>query len=113
MPDAKHTIDSWEPTGSGCLTRLLWLGVGNVVLGISAVFIAQKRGLVFSAADGVFWASVILMILVRRVDITILHGWTATGEPATMRHWRRYAVLLPVVGALVWAGAHAWAYFAH
>jgi hypothetical protein len=50
------------------------------------------------------------MIIVRFLDIKFLDGQTATGEPATLAHWRRYAVLLIVISAIIWSAAHAVVY---
>jgi hypothetical protein len=91
----------------GCiagLVRITWLLFGNVVPFFLAVFIAQRSG--FSALDLFFWAAVAGLILLRYVDITRLGGLTGDGEPATLRHWRRYSLRLLLIFAVVWALAH-------
>ena len=46
-------------------------------------------------------------IAARRVDITRWAGKTASGEPATLAHWRRYAVTVVFVTAIASVVAHA------
>ena len=48
----------------------------------------------YSILDGVVWITVALMIVARRLDIIRWQGTTAIGEPATLDHWRSYAVTL-------------------
>jgi hypothetical protein len=50
------------------------------------------------------------MIIVRLLDIKFLNGQTATGEPASVKHWRRYAIMLVLISAVIWAAAHATAH---
>lgn len=93
--------------GMGCiagLVRVTWLLFGNVVPVFLAVFIAEKDG--FSILDIFYWAAVAGLLLVRYIDITRLGGLTGDGEPATLRHWKRYAVRLVPVFAGVWVIAH-------
>jgi hypothetical protein len=93
--------------GTGCFAlifRLLWIIVGNLVLLFLAVLIAQRKG--FSALDLAFWAVVGALVLVRYIDITRLKGLTTDSQPATIRHWRRYAVTLAVISVALWALAH-------
>lgn len=97
--------------GMGCLTRILWMVVGNLVLIFSASFIARGHYASFSGADMVFWITMALLVLLRYADIARFHGTTAQGnQPATMAHWRRYVVGLVVVAALLWILAHGIAY---
>jgi hypothetical protein len=80
------------------------MGLGNIVLLILTVFIFQRRG--FSALDLAYWLVIAGMILVRYIDITKLRGLTKDGEPATLGHWRRYALFLPLIVGGVWVLAH-------
>jgi hypothetical protein len=84
---------------------------GNAVLLVCIVSIAQVRGASFlSAADYVLWSTVVVLIALRYVDVTKLKGTTVTDKPATMTHWRRYAILLSVGAAAAWGAAHGIAY---
>jgi len=96
-----------QGTGLGILARLWWMFIGNIVLAFSLLFIAESRDGFFHTADGVFWITVISLVLVRYADIKYLHGATATGTPASMRNWTRYAAGLIVISILAWALAHA------
>jgi hypothetical protein len=57
-------------------------------------------------SDIIFWCVVPAMIIVRFLDIKFLDGQTATGEPATLSHWRKYAISLIIISAIIWAVAH-------
>ncbi len=92
---------------SGCLTtlvRLLWLAFGNAALAVMTGLIVQKG--TFSPLDILFWAIPGLLVLIRYYDITRLHGLTAECEPATLKHWSRYSILLLMTSALLWIFAH-------
>ena len=103
--------DSKQDSGSGCLVRIGWLLVGNAILVVSTRSIVLNHEGFVSLADLVFWAAVLGMIALRHLDIARLEGRTVTGEPATLSHWRRYAVLMSVAAAVVWAAAHGLAYW--
>jgi len=92
---------------TGCLAgivRILWLEVGNAALLLLTVLITEQRAL--SGLDISFWAIVAALIIVRYIDITRLNGLTSDGEPASLRHWRRYALLLVLIAGGAWALAH-------
>ena len=98
-----------QDAASGCLVRLVWMLLGNLVLVISALSISH-RAASFSGADVVFWVTVVAVIWLRYIDITRLHGQTATGTPATMAHWRRYSMLMAAGAFALWIIAHAYAW---
>ena len=91
----------------GILARLWWMLFGNVLLAFSLVFIFRKEGGFLHPADGVFWVTVAALVLVRYLDIRFLDGQTATGEPASVGHWTRYAALLVSIATVLWGLAHA------
>jgi len=91
---------------SGLLARATWMFWGNGALYILGVAIAMGSA-ALSAIDLAFWGTVALLIGIRYWDIKKLHGLTATCEPATMSHWRRYAVKLSALSLIGWAVAHA------
>lgn len=95
---------------TGCLAalaRVYWMAVGNVLLFFCAFYAAKQPAP--SALDGLYIGLVLLLLTVRFIDITRLGGQTSEGHPATLAHWRRYALGLIPVAALVWAGVR----FAH
>lgn len=77
-----------------------------IVFGSLAIIVVDE--LAFPAIpDAVVWLTVALMIVARRVDITRGQGTTATGEPATLAHWRNYAVTVVCVAGVASVFAHA------
>jgi hypothetical protein len=90
---------------AGCLSRLVWMGAGNIALVIAALAIYKSAS--WSIADLVFWLFVGLLISARYIDIARYQGTTAHGEPATVAHLKRYVLLLLAVAAAVWAVARA------
>ena len=88
---------------AGCLSRLFWMGLGNIALVMVALIVYKSAG--WSIADLAFWLTVGLLICARYIDIVRYQGTTADGEPATTAHFRRYALMLVVVSAVVWTVA--------
>ena len=83
--------------------------VGNLAGFLAAIQIAKGTGRSLSAADAALGIIVAVMLLARYIDIARFNGQTATGQSAaTMRHWRRYALLLPLTWLAFWGMAH-WA----
>ena len=100
-----------QMSGAGCLVRLGWMMFGNAALVICIGMIASHTGSFLSAADAVFWAVVPVLIWLRHVDITRMNGQTASGQPATLSHWKRYTGLLLTFSLVAWAAAHVIAWF--
>jgi hypothetical protein len=92
-------------SGVGCLVRFLWMAVGNGVLGILLVFIAQRKGFVLGFIDALFALTVLVLIGLRWLDVSRLNGQTVEAEPATLAHWRRYALGLAGVALMCWLAA--------
>lgn len=93
------------PQKAGCLAalaRVYWMAAGNVFLFFCAIYAAKQPAP--SALDGLYVVLVALLLVVRFIDITRLDGQTSEGHPATLTHWRRYALGLIPVAALVWVG---------
>ncbi len=85
----------------GCLAvlfRLTWI-FGGIALIYCALFIAQAKGGV--AADILLWALALAIILVRFIDIRYLQGETRDNKPATMKDWRRYALMMLAFTAIL------------
>ena len=89
----------------GCLLRLFWMAFGNLALILITLLIIERRA--FSALDGAYWLIVVALVVVRYVDITRFAGRTASYEPATMRHFRRYTLGLLAGAAAAWTCIHA------
>jgi hypothetical protein len=88
------------------LARLFWMIFGNFVLMICAAHIFMGESSSTRTSDLIFWCAVAAMIIVRFLDIKFLNGQTTTGGPASIKHWHRYAIVLVVISAVIWAAAH-------
>jgi hypothetical protein len=89
---------------SGCLLRLIWIALGHILL----VFISTKiyAAQSFSSFDLAYWATVAAILGARHQDIHRFQGATASGEPATPEHFRRYAFGVAAAAAVLWVLAH-------
>jgi hypothetical protein len=96
-----------EPAQAGFALRLFWMMFGHAIVFASLATIVVDELAFPTIADAVVWLTVALMIVVRRVDITRAQGTTATGEPATLAHWRNYAVTLICAVGVASVFAHA------
>jgi hypothetical protein len=81
--------------------------LGNAILALVALIIVQQGRDRAWATDAAFWGAVASLVLVRYVDIALLDGATASGEPASSRDWRRYTAGLLPLALVMWIGAHA------
>ena len=95
---------------SGCLVRLCWMALGNGALLLLGAHIAVSRQSFPAAVDLAFWLTVLFALGARYLDITRFHGQTVTCEPATLGHWRRYAVLMPLFSLGLWLLSHGLAF---
>jgi hypothetical protein len=87
--------------------RVFWILLGNVILIVSVILIFQHKDWMIHSADGVFWGTVAALILARYLDIKLYNGLTATGKPASMSQWRKYAAVLLTCSTIVWVVLHA------
>jgi len=118
MPETKPTLHAAQSTqtavqdtGWGCLTRMGWMLIGNGLLLALAVSIMKHKTGFLSLFDLAFWATAGAAILVRHIDVTRMGGRTATGQPTTLVHWRRYVAILMGVCVLLWSAAHSIAWY--
>lgn len=100
-----------EPTvstsGRGVLTRLYWMLIGPALMLVAAGLIAKHPTWSLGWKDFMFWAAIASLIAVRWLDVRRFGGLTADGEPATLRHLRRHALLILGIGTAVWPLAQA------
>jgi hypothetical protein len=86
----------------GCLSivvRLTWIfGVSLLVFGAIFIMKGNSPGL----ADILYWLIALGLILARYVDFKYLKGETSDNKPATLKHWRRYSVMLLMVASLLY-----------
>lgn len=110
MLDTGHVNQEENSSGAVALfLRLCWMFLGNLVLGISALLIVQA-GASFSLMDIAYWATIPVLVGMRYVDIAKFKGVTAYGDPASMLHWRRYAIGMLLAGTGAWLAAHGAGY---
>lgn len=95
---------------AGCLIRLFWMFGGTSILFLCAFYIIHNHVRGLALIDLGYWLTVVAMVAARWVDISSYHGDTATGEPATMSHWRRYVMILIVVALAAWIIVHLLAF---
>jgi hypothetical protein len=95
-----------QSSSAGCLVRLFWMGAGNIILFLCLTYIFHNRVRGLVLIDLGYWLTVVAMVTARWVDIRSYHGDTVTGEPATMSHWRKYAVRLAIAALVVWIIIH-------
>jgi hypothetical protein len=88
------------------LLRFFWMLLGDVILLISAIFIFQGKDWKFHTADVFFLGITAALILARYLDIKFYNGLTASGEPASMANFRKYAGVLLLFSAAIWILAH-------
>ena len=92
-----------QRTGAGCLTRSVWMLGGNVLLAYLLFSVVHNPARPLTGTAIAYAATIAAMILVRYLDIRFLSGETADGQPATMKHWRSYSIILVVVSLAMWA----------
>jgi hypothetical protein len=80
---------------------------GNAALAFVVVWIALESRGSLSVRDITFAAVLAALVLARYVDIVKYRGATAEGAPATMEHFRRYAVRVIAVSLATWGVLHA------
>jgi hypothetical protein len=88
------------------LVRPFWMFLGNFILMICAANIIMGESNSTRTSDIIFWFMVSAMIIVRFLDIKFLDGLTVEGKPASLGHWRRYAIVLVLCSAVIWAAVH-------
>ena len=100
--------DQTSGNPAGCLVRLFWMVIGNGILFLCAIVIADRSASFFSFSvfDIAYWATVAALMTARYIDIRHLNGADGFGRPASMIHLRRYVVGLLIATLCVWLLAH-------
>lgn len=88
------------------IARLIWILVGPVVLMFMAYAIVTAGSGWTTAWDVAYVVVVGLMIGGRWIEQRSGAATTATGDRATMHHFRRYVVVLAAVAAVIWIAAN-------
>ncbi|NLX98682.1 MAG: hypothetical protein GXY83_21185 [Rhodopirellula sp.] len=107
-PDEVRTQQEPNAEGStaGCLARLFWMMLGNLLLAVAAFKIFEGPSFGLTGADVAYWLTVACLAGVRYADIRYWGGKKADGDPATMSDWQRYSVILISVAAAAWGVLH-------
>ncbi|OQX26156.1 MAG: hypothetical protein BWK80_11905 [Desulfobacteraceae bacterium IS3] len=100
-------VPSQETGFLAILIRVFWMMIGNMALGLCAVFITINSIPYFSVYDFIYWIIVVMLITARYIDVKKLKGLTADGDPATIAHWRRHTVRLILVSLPLWIVSHS------
>lgn len=106
IPNTLHDSTTPPIAASGCLLRLIWSIGGCAAIYLSLATIGATSPPLPSSLDLVVGVTLILMLVARWLDITRFSGRTFADEPASMHHWRRYAVLLVGSTLATWSLAH-------
>lgn len=107
MPENTPNTPNVPPiAASGCLLRLVWSIGGSATIYLVLATIGATRPPLPSSLDFVVGVTLVLMLAARWLDITRYNGRTFGDEPASLRHWYRYAVLLVSSTLAAWSLAH-------
>ena len=84
-----------EPTqtSTGLTVRISWMMLIPLTIFLCALGPLKHPPFSVSLWDFIQAALLALLIVMRRIDITMFHGRTVTDdEPATLDHWKRFAL---------------------
>jgi hypothetical protein len=87
------------------LGRLTWMFLGPMLLVVAAVVVAKSSKGFLSLADLFYFVVLGTMLAGRWVEFRCGAPLTATGEPASRQHLRRYTVAASLVGLAGWGTA--------
>lgn len=105
-PATERPLEEGITSISVVLARVMWTLLGPAALGLAALAIATRGTGWFTQLDGFYGIVVVLMLGSRWLEQRSGTASTVTGSPATAKHFHHYLVLLPLVAAVVWAGAN-------
>lgn len=91
---------------STVLTRVFWTMVGPMALFLLLTGIVTNNNGWFTPADVGFLAVLIGLILARVVEFQGGNPRTASGDPATPAHLRKYIIATLIFGLCVWVVAN-------
>lgn len=88
------------------VSRLFWMLFGPMLLLLLCVYILNSGTGWVTLVDGAFFVVLGAILLARWIEYRSGHALTATGEPATAAHFRRYALGLLLICGAVWVLAN-------
>ena len=87
--------------------RLGWMLAGSFLLVLLAVLILMGPAWTVTFKDVLYWVAAAAVVVLRYIDIFHFRGQTAYGEPATPKHFKRFAIGLLTVSAALWTFAQS------
>lgn len=98
---------SQQPTSFVALvSRLFWMMLGPMILIVLALNIATIGTSWFTMMDIAFLVVLAFVLAARGIEFLGASPQTATGEPATMDDYRRYALVVLAIGLAIWVVAN-------
>jgi len=92
-----------EPSPSlGVLARLYWMAIGPIATILVVLAIIMKSFKNTIPTSLIYWSLVLSIILIRYLDIRYFKGETADGEPATLKHWKKFSIVGVIVYCAIW-----------
>lgn len=104
MTQPEVRTDADAASGIGCMVRFVWLA-SHVALLVLAGFIFRDHAQPLSLQSGLYWGTVLACLGLYYWEIQAYGATTMDGKPATVESWKRYAVRLVALAAVLWAGA--------
>jgi hypothetical protein len=96
-------VASGQITSIGVLcSRMMWTVFGPLLFAFLVYTIAANSSGWFTGIDACYAAVLIAMIACRWHEQRSGSATTISGQPATQAHFRRYAVILALLGMTVW-----------
>jgi hypothetical protein len=92
-------------SGRAIFGRLFWMFLGPIILASCTFGIAQRGGGWLGLPDLTYFVVLGGMLIGRWSEFRFGHPLTATAEPATVLHLRRYVLMTGGLGLAIWAGA--------
>jgi uncharacterized membrane protein len=86
----------------GVLSRLYWMAIGPIAIIMISIAVIMKSFENNIPISLIYWGLVFSIILIRYFDIRYFKGETADGEPATMKHWKRFCMAYLIVFVALW-----------
>lgn len=102
VPPATESFQNLVPL----ILRFFWMLAGNFALLLTCLYILNEGAPFLSWLDAFYGATLVLVLAARYAEVKFYEGRTADGEPATLAHWTRYALILTAVAAAGWLSVH-------
>ena len=86
--------------------RLVWMLLGPLTLAVCALVITQRQEGWVTPQNLFYFVILGGMLLGRWAEFRYGQPMTATGEPASIDHLRRYAIGVSILGLAIWVAAN-------